>query len=108
MVLLIASLGFSQELVTNGDFETGVAGDWYSGGDNSVDIVDDGSTTNFVHQVNVMVANAGEPWRVNLSQIVALSDNTAYTLTFDAYTDATTENRFYLGPLASRRWALSF
>ncbi|MFP4847054.1 T9SS type A sorting domain-containing protein [Winogradskyella sp. PE311] len=88
--LLVASFGFSQELITNGDFQTGAAGDWYTGGENNpIEIVDQGG--NFVFQANV--TGTTDAWRVNLSQVVALQDNTAYELSFDAFTDSATGSR---------------
>ena len=88
--LLTASFGFSQELITNGDFQTGAAGDWYTGGENNpIEIVNQGG--NFVFQANV--TGTTDAWRVNLSQVVALQDNTAYELSFDAFTDSATGSR---------------
>ncbi|SDS24162.1 Por secretion system C-terminal sorting domain-containing protein [Formosa sp. Hel1_31_208] len=94
--LFVTLIGFSQELITNGDFQTGVAGDWYSGGDNNpIEVVDQGG--NFVFQANV--TSTTDVWRVNLSQVVALQDNTSYELVFDAFTDATTGTRTMLASL---------
>lgn len=90
-LFLTTTLVFSQELITNGDFQTGPpASPWYSGGDNNpIEIVDQGG--NFVFQANVQATT--DTWRVNLSQVVALQDNTSYELSFDAFTDATTGSR---------------
>ncbi|WP_411766678.1 T9SS type A sorting domain-containing protein [Winogradskyella sp. A3E31] len=85
--LLIAAFSFSQELVTNGDFETGVATPWYG---NAANVVDDGGG-NFVNEANVTAA--GTPFSVNLSQEIVLTSGLTYELTFDAYTDATTGTR---------------
>ncbi|PWH83925.1 hypothetical protein DIS18_05065 [Algibacter marinivivus] len=80
--LLITSLGFSQNLLTNGDFETGVATPW---GGNAANPVDDGSGSNYVNEANIMTA--GNPWDVSLSQgDLSLVDGQTYTLSFDAYT----------------------
>lgn len=86
MCLLITSIGFSQELVTNGDFESGIA-PWYG---NAANAVDDGSG-NFVNEANILAA--GTPFSVNLSQEVILENGMSYELVFDAYTDATTGTR---------------
>ena len=85
--LMISSLGFAQNLVTNGDFQTGTAAPWYN---NAANVVDLGGG-NFVNQANV--GGAGNPWDVNLSQDVLLDNGKTYTFTFDAFTDATTGTR---------------
>lgn len=85
--LMISSLGFAQNLVTNGDFQTGTAAPWYN---NAANVVDLGGG-NFVNQANV--GTAGNPWDVNLSQEVLLEDGKTYRFTFDAFTDATTVTR---------------
>ena len=68
ITLLICSIGFSQNLVTNGDFQTGVAAPWYN---NAANVVDLGGGT-FVNQANVLAA--GPAYTVNLSQDVALNN----------------------------------
>ncbi|WP_299126793.1 T9SS type A sorting domain-containing protein [uncultured Winogradskyella sp.] len=91
IAMMTITFGFSQELITNGDFQTGMAGDWYSGGENQpIEIVDLGGGE-FVFQANV--ASVTDAWRVNLSQLVDLEDNTTYDLTFDAFTDTATGTR---------------
>ena len=85
--LLIVSIGFSQELVTNGDFETGPLTAWYG---NAANRVDDGSG-NFINEANV--AAAGTQFSVNLSQEIILESGKSYELSFVAYTDATTFTR---------------
>jgi endoglucanase len=87
ITLLICSIGFSQNLVTNGDFQTGVAAPWYN---NAANVVDLGGGT-FVNQANVLAA--GPAYTVNLSQDVALNNGSTYQLSFDAFTDATTGSR---------------
>ena len=87
LTLMTCSLGFAQNLVTNGDFQTGTAAPWYN---NAANVVDLGGG-NFVNQANV--GSAGNPWDVNLSQEVLLEDGKTYKFTFDAFTDATTGSR---------------
>lgn len=86
-LLFISSLSFSQNLVTNGDFQTGTATPWYGNASNVVDL----GGGNFVNQANV--TTAGNPWDVNLSQVVVLQSGLTYQLSFDAFTDATTGSR---------------
>jgi endoglucanase len=85
--LMTSTLGFAQNLVTNGDFQTGAAAPWYN---NAANVVDLGGG-NFVNQANVL--GAGNPWDVNLSQEVLLEDGKTYRFTFDAFTDAVTGSR---------------
>ncbi|GAB5472314.1 MAG: hypothetical protein Mars2KO_04130 [Maribacter sp.] len=68
--------GFDDGLLTNGDFESG-DDPWIGGGRN---IVTEGG--NSFNSVDVMVA--GNPFDVNLSQVVAITQGTNYILTFDA------------------------
>lgn len=91
--MLISLMGFTQELVINGDFQTGSAAPWYG---NAANVVDLGGGT-FVNQANVTAAGAA--YTVNLSQDVALTDGLTYTLSFDAFTDATTGTRTMLAGL---------
>lgn len=93
LTLVTAALGFGQNLVTNGDFQTGTATPWYN---NAANVVDLGGG-NFVNQANVAVA--GNPWDVNLSQDVLLDNGKTYTFTFDAFTDATTGSRTIIAGL---------
>ncbi|WP_445719100.1 T9SS type A sorting domain-containing protein [Flavobacterium sp.] len=85
--LMTCALGFAQNLVTNGDFQTGAATPWYN---NAANVVDLGGG-NFVNEANVL--GAGNPWDVNLSQEVLLEDGKTYRFTFDAFTDAVTGSR---------------
>ncbi|MGK0271475.1 MAG: beta-glucanase (GH16 family) [Cocleimonas sp.] len=76
---------FDDGLLTDGDFESGV-GAW---GGNAANVSDellgvDGTKANFA---NVEVA--GNPWDVNLSQVVEIVQNKTYTLTFKAKSDGT-------------------
>lgn len=77
--LLITSIGFSQELVTNGDFESGATG--WSG--NAVNVVTQAG--NKFNEANV--AAAGNPWDANLSYVLPLTPNVTYVLKFDAWSD---------------------
>jgi len=91
--LLITSIGFSQELVTNGDFQTGVAAPWTGNAANPVDL----GGGNYFNQANVSAAGAA--YAVNLSQEILLNNGTTYTLTFDAFTDTDTGSRTMLAGL---------
>ncbi|MFY0602565.1 MAG: carbohydrate binding domain-containing protein [Flavobacteriaceae bacterium] len=87
LLLLTSAVGFSQELLTNGDFQTGVATPWSGNAANPVDI----GGGNYVNQAEVTgVAN---PWDVNLSQLLALEAGKTYRLSYEAYTDAATGTR---------------
>lgn len=78
--LLTATLGFSQNLVTNGDFEGGSTG--WSG--NAVNVVNEGGN----NYNSASVAVAGNPWDVNISYVLPLGPvGTAYKLTFYAFSD---------------------
>lgn len=85
--IMFCSLGFSQNLVTNGDFQTGIATPWYGNAANPVDL----GSGNFANQANV--TTVVNPFDVNLSQNINLESGKTYTLTFDAFTDATTVSR---------------
>ncbi len=73
--------GFDAGLLTNGDFENGTE-PWIGGGLNIVTEED-----NSFNSVNVEVA--GNPFDVNLSQVVELTQGTNYILTFDASASVT-------------------
>jgi len=76
----------AQELLTNGDFETGDTTGWTG---NAAQVrTENGNSFNFAE-----VATAGNPYDVNLSQGVALTQDVTYTLSFDASTDETTGTR---------------
>lgn len=80
VMLMISSLGFGQNLITNGDFESGATG--WSG--NALNVVTEGG--NSFNAANV--AAAGNPWDVNLSYVMPISPNgQTYKLTFDAWSD---------------------
>ena len=73
------SLGQSQNLITNGDFESGDTA-WSGAADN---LVTDNGNTYFSRTV----ANAGNPWDANLSRPMSITTpvGTGYTLTFQAW-----------------------
>jgi hypothetical protein len=74
------TLGFSQNLITNGDFESGAAG--WSG--NALNVVTEGG--NSYNAANVTVA--GNPWDVNLSYVLNIPNvGVNYQLTFTAWSD---------------------
>ena len=80
-------------LVTNGDFQTGVPTPWTGNGANPVDL----GGGNFFNEVNVTAV--GNPYDVNLSQEILLNNGSTYTLTFDAFTDNTTGSRTMIAGL---------
>ncbi len=86
--LFVASLGFSQEILIDGGFDSGVAAPNWTGNGAGANVVDDGSTTNFVNAA--LVGAAAEGWQTSLQQIVVLTQGQAYDLSFDAYVDAGT------------------
>ncbi len=70
---------FDSGLLTNGDFESGVE-PWIGNGANVV--TEDGNSFNLVN-----VETAGNPFDVNLSQVVEITQGTNYILTFEASSD---------------------
>ncbi|WP_299050449.1 T9SS type A sorting domain-containing protein [uncultured Polaribacter sp.] len=89
LTLLITSIGFSQELITNGDFSNG-ATSWTSNHSNPPEIRTEGGNSFFF--ANVASALPSEQsWQVNLQQNITLVANTSYTVTFTAQSD--TEGR---------------
>ena len=91
-IFMISLTGFSQELVTNGDFESAPDGSWFG---NAFNIVTQGS--NNLNEANVTAA--GTPFSVNLSQVIDLQDGLTYELNFDAFTDANTGTRTIIAGL---------
>jgi len=80
MFLVISSMGFSQELLINGDFETGDGTGWIG---NAVNVVTEmGNSYNAAD-----VTTAGQPFTVNLSQVESMTSGTTYTFSFDAFSD---------------------
>lgn len=76
---LMSIFGFSQELVVNGNFESGVS-PWVGNAANVV--TESGNSYNAAN-----VAAAGNPWDVNLSQVLSLTSGKTYTFKFDAWSD---------------------
>ena len=85
-ILLITSLGFSQEILINGDFETGSAAPDWAGNGAGANVADDGSGSNFVNAA--VVTGSAEVWQTNLQQVIALTEGETYELSFDAYATA--------------------
>jgi endoglucanase len=82
LCLLSLNLGFSQNLITNGDFENGASG--WSGNAANV-VIEGGNSYNAA-----TVAIPGDPWNVNLSYVLPISpQGTVYKLTFQAWSDTT-------------------
>jgi endoglucanase len=80
IALMMTSLVFSQNLITNGDFEAGTTG--WSG--NAANVVTENG--NSYNSANVTIA--GNPWDVNLSYVLPLTtQGKAYKLTFNAWSD---------------------
>ena len=75
---------FDDGLLTNGDFEAG-SNSWIVGTDDNspVTVVTDAGNTYY----STTVAAAGNPWDVNMSQKVEITQGLIYTLTFDAWSD---------------------
>ena len=67
------------ELVANGSFENGSEG-WIG----DVSIVEDTTSADGNHVFQADIAMAGNPWDVNLSQVMTLTSGATYTVTFKA------------------------
>lgn len=78
--LMITSFGFAQNLVSNGDFESGDTG--WSGNAKNV-VTESGNSYNAAN-----VTTAGDAYTVNLSYVLPLTtQGKAYKLTFTAFSD---------------------
>ena len=85
IVINIPDEGFDSGLIENGDFEDG-AGDWFTNfGDNIPEIRTENGNSFFF--ANVETANPDQPFLVNLSKVVAITQGTNYTLSFQASSD---------------------
>ncbi len=76
-VVLVESTGDSDELLTNGDFESGDDGSWIGNAFNI--LTDGGNSFNFAD-----VETAGNAFDVNLSQVVPITPGESYTFSFEA------------------------
>lgn len=74
------AFGFSQELVTNGNFENGTTG-WIG---SALNVIDDGSG-NHLNAANVVAA--GNAYDANISNVLTITNGTSYVFSFDAYSD---------------------
>ena len=84
IVLLTSAFGFSQNLITNGDFESGTAG-WSGNQAAAGNIVTVSGNSYFSHNV----AAAGNPWDANLSYVLNIpTAGVNYKLTFTAWSTA--------------------
>lgn len=83
LILLAVSFGYSQELLTNGDFQTGDATGWV--GSTGMPNVVTYDMSNYFNEANV--TTPANPWDVNISNVVSLTGGTTYLLTFDAWSD---------------------
>ena len=67
------------EIVANGSFENGSEG-WIG----DVSVVEDTTSADGNHVFQADIAMAGNPWDVNLSQVMSLTPGATYTVTFKA------------------------
>lgn len=79
VALFAATLSYGQELVVNGNFEAGQT-NWIGNAFNVV--TESGNKYNAAN-----VASPGNPWDVNLSQVLSLTAGQTYKLKFDAWSD---------------------
>ncbi len=82
-LLAISTVALAQtNLVTNGDFQSATAGNWYTNfGDLTPEIRTEGENSYFFADVETALPNAFE---INLSQVLEIVDGTNYTLSFVA------------------------
>ena len=79
-----AASTFDDGLLSNGDFQAG-SDSWIVGVDDNAPAPVVTASGNTYYSVSV--ANAGNPWEVNVSQKVEIVDGKTYTLTFDAWSN---------------------
>lgn len=75
---------FDDGLLSNGDFSAG-SDSWIVGVDDNAPAPVVTASGNTYYSVSV--ANAGNPWDVNMSQKTEIVDGSTYTLTFDAWSN---------------------
>ena len=81
-----ANIDVELVLIINGDFENGSEG-WIQGVDDNVPapiVTEDG---NSFYEVNITNPDPNQPFLVNLSQKLAITQGETYLLTFDAWSD---------------------
>ncbi|MEQ8548821.1 MAG: DUF5011 domain-containing protein [Cyclobacteriaceae bacterium] len=84
-VIVIEKVRVEDGLLTNGDFEDG-PDNWFTNyGDNVPEIRSEGGNSYFFAEVTA--ANSGEPFAVNLSQIIEITPGESYVLSFEASSD---------------------
>lgn len=79
LLFFVSTIWYAQELVTNGNFNSGTAS--WSGNAANV-VTESGNSYNAAN-----VTTAGNPWDVNLSQVLSLTAGQTYTFKFDAWSD---------------------
>jgi PKD repeat protein len=77
---------FNGGLLTNGDFESG-SNSWIQGVDDSSPAPVVTVDNNTFYQVNVTNPDPNQPFLVNLSQKLEITQGVTYVLTFDAWSD---------------------
>jgi len=83
IALMITSLGFAQNIITNGDFQNGITG-WSGSAAIAANVVTSGGNSYF----STTVAAPGNPWDSNLSYVTPMNTSgTAYKLTFQAWSN---------------------
>ena len=84
--LVVSTPSFDSGLLSNGDFENGAA-PWIQGVDdnNPAPVTTEGD--NSFYSVDVTSPDPGQPFLVNLSQKLEITQGETYTLTFDAWSN---------------------
>lgn len=86
LVMMISSIGFSQEIISNGDFSAGADG-WNSNHSNPPEIRTVEGNSFFFANVAAPALPSDQSWQVNLQQNVVVEPNKSYLVTFTAQTD---------------------